>query len=265
MLILSIDVGIKNLAFCLGNINFDSSLNYINTNILDWKIIDLVETITCQEIKSCKCNAKFYLTNTDPYNNKEKLFYICNKHSNKYDKNKLNKFKNDNSNAISIINLSQKIIKSLDKYFLELFENEKIELKNIDFIIIENQIGPLANRMKSIQALLTMYFMANNNFNINYISSINKLKYFTNQKTNYKERKKKSIEITNNILQDNLLEIYKPQNKGLNNIENILFPSIKIIDNKQKWINEFKNKYKKDDLADCLLQLLYFYIEKKNF
>ena len=52
-------------------------------------------------------------------------------------------------------------------------------LLTIDTIIIENQIGPIANKMKTIQGMLSQYFiMKNNNISIDFISASNKLKDF---------------------------------------------------------------------------------------
>ena len=47
----------------------------------------------------------------------------------------------------------------------------------IDKVIIENQISPIANRMKTIQGMIAQYFiMKNNNISIEFVSSVNKLK-----------------------------------------------------------------------------------------
>ena len=253
MHILSIDIGIKNLAFCISK--FDICNNDLNVYIIDWKIINLVDSLICQEINSCKCNAKFFLNKTDLSNNENK-FYVCNKHSLKYDKNQLTKFKNENSNVISLINISDNIIKHLDKYFYEIREKENFNINYLDNIIIENQIGPLAIRMKSIQAMITMYFVYNKNKNIDYINSTNKLKFFIEKITTYKERKKKSIEITKNLLENTYENnLFNKSNKNFN---------INIIDKEKIWLNEFNSNLKKDDLADCLLQMLYFTIENSN-
>lgn len=241
MIILSIDIGIKNLAFSICKVNKNIN-NSIEIEIIDWKIINLINNNICQEIKSCKCNAKFYIIKNN--NN----HYLCNKHTKKYDPNILNKLKNITSNNISLISISESIISNLNKFFNELKEKKNIEIINIDKIIIENQIGPLANRMKSIQCMVTMYFIFNNNNNIIYINSSNKLKYFCEKKTDYKERKKKSIEITNSLFIDKI-----------NINKNI---SINLLDKINSYWNEFFNKNdKKDDLADSLLQLIYYAIQ----
>ena len=113
--------------------------------------------------------------------------------------------------------------------------------KKIDIILIENQIGQNAIKMKAIQGMLNMYFIMRNyevSQIINY-NAIHKLKYFLKdkQKTTYGERKKMSKEITHCLCKiyygDDILTYY----------------------------DTFK---KKDDLADCLLQVLdYIYKQKQ--
>lgn len=243
MNILSIDIGIKNLAFSLCKI--DKFNKNLKVNIIDWKIINLIENNICEEINSCKCNAKFFINKNDNSNNIFK-HYICNKHSEKYNKTLLNKFKNNNSNEISLIEIANNIIKLLNEYFDFLREKKKINIENINTIIIENQIGPLAIRMKSLQAMITMYFVYNKNKNIQYINSSNKLKYFIEKTSSYNERKKKSIEITKFLLENKIFNC-----KNVFTIE---------IENNELWLEIFNKNYKKDDLADCFLQLLYFSI-----
>ena len=50
--------------------------------------------------------------------------------------------------------------------------------KDIDLILIENQIGPLALRMKMLQGMITQYFIQNNITNIIFVNASNKLKEF---------------------------------------------------------------------------------------
>lgn len=103
----------------------------------------------------------------------------------------------------------------------------------IDVILIENQIGPLALRMKTLQGMLMQHFIENGKDNIKEISASNKLKkYLGNKKTTYAERKKESIKITMKLIKE--------------------YEKIKKYD-------DFFNKHKKkDDLADCFLQGLWY-------
>ena len=114
--------------------------------------------------------------------------------------------------------------------------NLHLPIGEIDKIIIENQISPIANRMKSIQGMIAQYFIMNNKTDIHFISSANKLKYFLEggQKTEYGERKKLSVDITKAILSQK--DVYSTN------------------------LSLFNNHKKKDDLADSFLQGLWFLV-----
>ena len=123
---------------------------------------------------------------------------------------------------------------------MKILMNERYNNYSFDKIIIENQIGQNAIKMKTIQGMINMYFIMNgyNNDHIINYNAVNKLKPFIEKgkKTTYSERKKLSKDIT-----QKLCEKYY--------CSDILDYYIK-----------FK---KKDDLADCLLQCL-DYIKKQN-
>jgi len=115
------------------------------------------------------------------------------------------------------------------------FDNLFLEEANIDYVIIENQISPIANRMKTIQGQIVQYFIMSgiNVANIEFISASNKLKEFeSDDKTEYKDRKKLGIAKTQEIVQHN------------ENFSNML--------------DYFNTHKKKDDLADSFLQGLWF-------
>ena len=66
---------------------------------------------------------------------------------------------------------------------------DDIKYNFIDKVIIENQIGPIANRMKCLQAMITQYFIDNGITDIEYISASNKLASFMSGPSEYKDRK----------------------------------------------------------------------------
>ena len=66
---------------------------------------------------------------------------------------------------------------------------DAIGLEGVNKILIENQIGPLAIRMKCVQGMLTQFFIQHGITDITFVSSSNKLKHFDLLKKNYKERK----------------------------------------------------------------------------
>jgi hypothetical protein len=127
---------------------------------------------------------------------------------------------------------------------LSIGRNLKVELnkldtlENIDVVFIENQISPIANRMKTIQGMLAQYFiMTNDNISIEFVSSSHKLKQFDKDKNSYKENKQQSVIFSRNIIDKN--------------------------ENFENWKEKLDSK-KKDDLADCFLQGLYYFIREKN-
>ena len=276
MKILSIDVGIKNLAVCIMNVNNNDNTDY---NIQEWFIINLfhdTKLCECKIIdkkieKICNKPAKFYKNNiyycknhaikndnyklpTSDFNKYKKykmneLYNLMNDYDISYNKNYkytktsiieiIDNFKknyiydtinNTKCNEVSIIDIGINLKNELDKNVLKF-------LKEIDIVLIENQISPIANRMNNVQGMLTQYFIMNDLTNIIYVSSINKLKNIIgNKKTTYNERKKISIESTKNLLS-------KINN---NTIE------------KEKIEKLFFSSKKQDDLADSFLQAIWY-------
>jgi hypothetical protein len=276
MKVLSIDVGIKNLAICIletTNLGFD---------IKFWDIINLSE----EKIYKCNCNVKdkkntkicnklaqyykddnfFCKTHVNSYNYKlptsnitkykslklDDLNTLCNEYdieiikNNKQSivqqieeyiqKNIVNPITNLRCNNLNLIDIGKSIRDNLDKLDTFIFTN-------IDFVLIENQISPIANRMNCIQGMISQYFIMKNIDNILYISAANKLKKFIGtKKTTYNERKKLSVTLTKNIL-----------------LENIMDNS-----NKDKVIEMFNKHKKRDDLADSFLQAIWFLSQDNN-
>lgn len=207
MFILSIDVGIKNLAHCLIKIDNNSY------KIILWDSINLSQDLQplCKYLcKKGNCNqiAKF---------TKQEINY-CTRHSKLFESTK--SIKNSNVSDIPLPKIGAKLKEQYDTIFKQY---------NIDKVIIENQISPLAVRMKTLQGMITQYFIDKNIYDIEYISAINKLKKYSSKKLNYSERKKLGIKITTDIL-----ECHK------------------------EWQEIFKKSKKKDDMADALLQVDHF-------
>tara|TARA_B110000046_G_scaffold110193_1_gene117428 strand:+ start:896 stop:1711 length:816 start_codon:yes stop_codon:yes gene_type:complete len=271
MSILSIDVGMKNLAICVIDNKND------NHKILAWEVVDLCSTqgntLCTYQLKSnalcnksskytdnnkyyCKLHAKKCDTPIPPSNvtpKKIKKMKLC-------DLKNLDLFKNHNfklkSKKVDIVN---NLISDLSNNYLHIIEKVDsrtincitygIRLKKyfdkllntytIETVIIENQIGPLALRMKMLQGMIMQHFIENNILNIKEISPSNKLKNYipANKKTTYNDRKKLGIQITKDLLTTN---------------KNI-----------RDWEPYFNNHSKKDDLADSYLQVLWF-IQQNN-
>jgi len=275
MKILSIDVGIKNLSFCLF-LTPEDNLNHLK--VIQWDNIDISEKTDtkCIEIDKnglCDKPAKFtkdskcyclkhskkhnYLQPLaefkQSYLNKQKiqsLIDIADKYKLKYDNPPkksnilaiINEFINNNcytaiskTNAtkINLVTIGRNIQHKFDEIFNE-------HLLSIDTIIIENQIGPIANKMKTIQGMISQYFiMRNNNINIEFISACNKLKDFlSEEKIDYKQRKKLGVQTCLGIVNNDFRF--------------------------KEWNTFFAKHNKKDDLSDCFLQGIWYIKHKLN-
>ena len=299
MRIASFDIGIKNLAVCILELEKSQKIK-----IIQWNVFNLVEKekvdkgvvtqcmfssktkkgllVNCKkdatyskgDILYCKKHADIPKDITQKIVNKAKLEVLY-KLSEKYDiaidrtKNKkdiieqislyINNelFKeinlneetkkektSSNSNHINLIDIGISIKNVLDQH---------INSDEIDMILIENQISPIANRMKSIQCMVSQYFIMKGKHSIYFISSSNKLKLFTDSSEGgssdsdgkkdgssltYSDRKKLGINVTKTILSDVLSPYYHSDNNHL--------------------LNWFVSHKKKDDLADSYLQCLWY-------
>jgi hypothetical protein len=279
MKVFSIDVGIKNLSFCL--LDIDSTNSEKKKQIVLWDNIDLCQQTSnnctysdnntnCfkpakwQNLNHCLClkHAKLYHY-LFPTSASDLTVSFLNKQPLQILKNIANKYKiiypttlakpallqllkdfslqkcyipikKTNATKIDLITIGKNIQFKLND-ILQPFQN------NIQHIIIENQIGPIANKMKTIQGMIAQYFiMTIPNINIEFISAINKLKDYNEfinltketNKLDYKQRKLVSINICKNLINEN---------QDFN-----------------KWQSFFSNYKKKDDLSDCLLQGLWY-------
>ena len=113
----------------------------------------------------------------------------------------------------------------------------ELPLEVITSVAIENQIGPIANRMKCVQGMLTQFFIDRGIENIVYVSSSNKLKAYDVPKKTYKERKASGIEVTRNLISKT--------------------------DKASDLLQDFNTHKKKDDLADAYLQGIWALANRK--
>ena len=271
MKLLSIDVGIKNLAYCL----------FEDDQIMLWDVINLCgQEPNCS---TCTKKAKFSLIET----------FYCPMHAKKSQHilptanislKKVKKMKLIDLQKVAstynlppapapapkkeellkqvLLYLSQKMLQSVatssanDMDLVKLgialrkaFDHElKLHLATIDYIVIENQISPIANRMKSLQGMIAQYFIMHDKTKIVFVSAANKLKGHANEvvatndvldqsastdiiaskldKNTYADRKKTGIKVTLTLLNEKHL----------------------------KWLPHFNTHKKKDDLADAFLQ-----------
>ena len=262
MKLLSIDVGIKNLAFCIFEV---TGKNY---KILSWDVINLCgkPPICNQQLKKggqCKRNAKYKKLNilcckscakkNDYIIPSEHLIKILNKRTKisdlkttaeSYNLNVTQKSSKQEiidlltsftqQNCLEVIptaTASNITLVEVGIAIRECFDSDLF--LSVDTVIIENQISPIANRMKTVQGMIAQFFIMRNIEDIQFVSAANKLKQFIGQKkTTYKERKSLGIETTRSIINQT------PEHNT--------------------WYEHFSKHGKQDDLADSFLQGLWY-------
>lgn len=237
--ILSFDVGIKNLAYCL------MSKVEENYKIYKWGIINIadgivelnndsdIDTVFITDYKKFKINElKSYMTkyNLDIIGKKKDLLHRCELF---LKEKKLLKLKKCRGMGLS----------DIGEIMYQQLQNEPSFLE-VDYIVIENQPVLKNPTMKSIQMILYSYFLFEKmkqsdkyNYEIKLISARNKLKIYDgpeikhlyNLKSDYALTKKLSIEYCKYMIKDNIEQL------------------------------DYLIKHdKKDDLCDSFLQGAYF-------
>lgn len=283
--IISFDIGIKNLAFSVLSINSGT------LNIIDWGIINLSDSVSTNVGPVCNCllkngnqcgkKASYEYTEirrvpegtlvplcsthakssgklmpskelSMPYVKKlkvDELQVYCNqrfivpgakkadtleKVQQYIDKNVLQpikKAKVKTANQIHLVDIGKRIKTNFDTRFSSY-------LSKISHVILENQISPIAGRMNTIQGMVAQYFIMKSSdaLVIDFISSAGKLKGLS-ASSEYKDHKKDGIAFCQRFME---------MNPALNTLKTV-----------------FDSAPKKDDLADCFLQGIY-YLKKQN-
>ena len=152
--------------------------------------------------------------------------------------------KDRKANEVSLLEIGRSLMIHLDRLFLLTPHSD------ITHVLIENQISPIATRMKTIQGMLAQYFiMRIPNACIEFVSSHNKMTMITKNPNNastkvaekttkYRQNKSQSVETVGQWLNE--------------------AAAADETDKKMHWKTFFQQHKKKDDLADCLLQGLWF-------
>lgn len=223
MLLLSIDIGIKNLAHCLLQVGD-------TVQILDWGVIDLTDTPKC----SCCVKPALYRMQAGAFCKKhipilpkvhglakQELELICvangiNPSSRSEMAVALTSFKKrETIKPRNMVEISRAIALAYERF------------PQVDVVLVENQ---MATKMAVIQGMVIQYWVLK--CKVEVVSPTNKLKMLNAGKTTYAERKKLSVAHTRTLL----------KSLGLNE-------------------TEFETHRKKDDLADTFLQAMW-YIKK---
>jgi len=318
MKVVSFDVGIKNMAYCVFEIQ-ENITNSRTLNIIDWNVLNLMDNEPLKNQCTCLCIPKSKKLVSKPCIKMAKYKkhdqYYCEKHAKTNTQyllpNKqrsmtgLKKLKVDELIKLGcshhlfsdIENLSKILKKDLLNQLNQFFEkqcfepvvekkamgagdvdlvkigknmknllNQIVEMEEVNIVVIENQISPIANRMKTVQGMLAQYFiMKNSDIQIDFISSANKLKQFINiSNTNIQNN---SIIIKVDILENTI--VLNDSNKKVNSVnpnykehkQDGIYYCSKILENNlcfQSWKGSLETK-KKDDLADSFLQGLWYF------
>jgi len=304
MKLISFDIGIKNMAYCIFHLETSSQ-----PIIYDWNILNLMEKEeTEKNICSCylkpknkkmsakicgkiakfskntqyfcekhaKTNSEYILPSkeTSPsfFNkmkvdelkttyNKIKIFNDCENLKKQHLLDKINNFYKEKC-FIPIINKKKKSANETDLIIIgknmKTLLNQIVGIQDITHVIIENQISPIANRMKTIQGMLAQYFiMINNDITIEFVSSSNKLRSFENGEKLENVFLGNTISETKEKTQSKIYKKHKVD--GVTKCSQILEKN----EDFKKWAHVLQTK-KKDDLADCFLQGIW-YLHKNGY
>lgn len=168
---------------------------------------------------------------------------------------------------------------SLMKQFDELFYNENCpDQIKIDAVVIENQISPIANRMKTVQGMITQYFLMRgvDKEHIIYFSSVQKLKvapyhfifHDTSEKNlgdevddiqTYDDRKKAGVACVRKILAGSSTTASTTGSSPFTiQTKECTHSTAKLC---SCWLHRFESHKKKDDMADSFLQGLSYIVK----
>lgn len=205
---LSIDIGLKHLAHCL-----------IRDKIESWDVNNLAPSYTCCSKSTHHLGELFLCKKCLSTKELPQLIALSNQHESPIGTKKemIASLKRKwVTNSPDMVEIGKRLIQVYDTF------------ENVTTVLVENQIGPLASKMKGIQGMVVQYWLMRG-ADVHCISAVNKLKLFHKGPTTYSQRKKLSIQYAKQVL----------ANKGWDD-------------------TAFLKHKKKDDLADTLLQAIWF-------
>ena len=281
MKVISFDVGIKNMAYCI----------FADTQITDWQVLSLlppdepIHRCSFQQTKkksvtTCSRIAKYH------------PIFLCDKHAKsvpapylfpqtkykgvkKMKLEELTAFAGELGLVVVAGSKKPEILTSVETHLatwaLQPIQKKKANAGEADLIslghamkdlfrrfpddithvLIENQISPLANRMKTVQGMLAQYFiMRYDGIHVEFISSANKLRMFSKSKKEEKTKEKTQGQTYKEHKKDGITYCDEIVKKGT-------------FQGTESWIT--CERKKKDDLADCFLQGVWWLTKENNW
>ena len=281
MRILSWDVGIINLAYCLIEYNKEDK----KYSILDWNVINLTERdkMKCHQ---CQANPSFYQAITDKYSckNHVKLLdtnvpdfdlmfilnqenkccytgkntctktskykyldeYYCNTHAKSLYKSIGSQYKNTSYNKKNIDK------QSMDDFLFKLINEleNRPNLLNCNNVVIENQPSLKNPRMKTISVTLYNYYMMRGIIDQKITNSTIKTVRFMSPSNKLKLANDGDTKQLIKLKGDESSTYKLTKQLGVKYCREMIemFP---------EWVLIFNSHKKKDDMADCFLQGMY--------
>ena len=250
-MIISIDPGIKNLAVCV--------LDQIpggQWHIKEWEVLDLAnEHKQICDKSECSKNPKLVHQGQLWCTKCAKRLGIAfgpkdyHKLKSKKKLSKKDKFRLDKDYGTSDLRcIGEKCLVPIEKKSVASISEPELasalcqiltgllDITKLKYVIIENQLGPNAVRMRCIQAMITMLLVSKNaTIEVVYASARSKLLGHLDGRSTYSERKQASIKIVSELIEDN-----------------------------GELKDKFDNSKKKDDLADAFLQANWFIKSRLN-
>jgi hypothetical protein len=163
--------------------------------------------------------------------------------------------KSKNAGETDLITIGRAIRRQLD---------EDPSTYAITHVIIENQISTIATRMKTIQGMIAQYFIMRfgDSVNIEFVSSHNKLKGFIESRGQDKEQTDVAAKTTTDVAAKTTTDVaaktttsYKAnKSDGIAICRRFMESNIEM----NGWSVGFEKSKKRDDLADCFLQGIWY-------
>lgn len=246
MYILSVDVGLKNLAFCL--MSTEENGNLEKYGIHYWNVINTLDSsddnnrfcVNCKRTANMKCQINQMILDCDNNPIEESILnYYCKTHYPK-DKpiKKENKITNKKVKDFLLQDIAKLVITTLETIWRDIDSN----LDHLTKIVIELQ-PRVNNKMKFVSHVVYGKIIdllskhEKDNVIVRFVAATKKLRVYTGPyvacklKGDYAKRKYLSIKYTEWFLKEKFTNV-------------------------ETWLELFLKHYKKDDLADCFLMCL---------